>query len=247
MNQTTPPHQRLVQSIVDHSRSLVILLIAWLGQAMGMPPQASSTKCRRQDSYRVFREISLRYPTGQGDKFGNEIMKHFRNDLVAIIRPGRYGLNQAVAFSVGLEVKATKEDLLANSEKTLCYLGWTDFYFIVVPSWLGQDAIKIAAMLDDRIGVILIASDGYFSMLKKPVRQHVLAENRRALDWEMLFAGAGATAGIDYSNIQNNEYAQDAASGAELHPARYIEVDPVLIRKDFAGLHETYRNHIITK
>lgn len=237
-------HNDVVKNILRSRESLTKELIKLCGQAMGMSLIASSPNCERMDEARFFNEVSIRYDSGEEDGFGNPKMQHFRNDLVAVIRPGRYGLNfppeKIIAFSVGIEVKASEKDLWSD-DKLAFYLGWTDFYFLAVPKYLSGYAVGKAAMVDDRIGVISICENGCVDIIKKPVRQRILASNRYAMMMELLFKDSKVSyEGSVYS------YPGDAAKEDFLNPTRFMEVDPVLIRQDFAGKHDTYRKHVIT-
>ena len=236
-------HNDVIKSILSSRESLTKQLIKFCGQAMGMSPAASSPNCERMDEARFFNEVTIRYDSGEKDRFGNPVMQHFRNDLVAVIRPGRYGLNfppkKIIAFSVGIEVKASEKDLWSD-DKLAFYLGWTDFYFLAVPKYLSGYAVGKAAMVDDRIGVISICENGCVDIIKKPVRQRILASNRYAMMMELLFKDSKVSyEGSVYS------YPGDAEDENLLDPKRFVQVDPVLIREDFAGKHDTYRKHVI--
>ena len=238
-------HNDVIKSILRSREGLTKQLIKFCGQAMGMSPAASSPNCERMDAARFFSEVPIRYDSKETNRFGKTKMQHFRNDIVTVIRPGRYGLNfppeKIIAFSVGIEVKASKEDLL-NDDKLAFYLGWTDFYFLAVPKYLSGYAVGKAAMVDDRIGVISICENGCVDIIKKPVRQRILASNRYAMMMELLFKDSKlSNEGSAYSSPG------DAAKEDFLDPTRFMEVDPVLIRQDFAGKHDTYRKHVINE
>lgn len=93
--------------------------------------------------YRIFEEMTVRYETGEKTRLGLDRQEHYRIDAVLFIQPGYRALNQNQCFTVGIELKNTKADLMGD-HKMDKYLGWTDLFFIGVPADLKEDAIKKA-------------------------------------------------------------------------------------------------------
>jgi hypothetical protein len=52
-------------------------------------------------------------------------------DVILFIKPGYRALNQGHCFTIALEIKEFKDDLMRD-EKLWKYVGWTDFFFIAV-------------------------------------------------------------------------------------------------------------------
>lgn len=136
-------------------------------------------------SYRTFEELTIRYETGELNRFGGSKPEHYRFDAVLFVQPGRDSLNQKQCFSVGIEIKGFESDL-KQDEKICKYLGWTDFFFIGVPEELIQAAIEKSAM-DDRVGVMEITTGKIWKM---PVHQKISIENQFAIMQQVFFAVA---------------------------------------------------------
>lgn len=136
-------------------------------------------------SYRTFEELTVRYETGELNRFGGSKPDHYRFDAVLFVQPGRDSLNQKQCFSVGIEIKGFESDL-KQDEKICKYLGWTDFFFIGVPKELIQAAIEKSAM-DDRIGVMEITTGKIWKM---PVHQKISIENQFAIMQQVFFSVA---------------------------------------------------------
>ena len=100
--------------------------------------------------YRIFEELTVRYETGEKTRLGLERQDHYRFDAVLFIQPGRRAINQSQCFTVGIELKNTKADLMGD-HKMDKYLGWTDFFFIGVPANLTEDAIKKAEEVSQEV------------------------------------------------------------------------------------------------
>ena len=94
-------------------------------------------------NYRIFEELTVRYETGEKTRRGLDRQDHYRFDAVLFIQPGFRALNQNQCFTVGIELKNSKADLVAD-KKMGKYIGWTDFFFIGVPAELTEDAIRKA-------------------------------------------------------------------------------------------------------
>ena len=91
--------------------------------------------------YRIFTEVTIRKATGERTRLGLDKSKHFRFDAIFFVQPGNRALNQKQCYTVGVELKNSKSDLM-NDKKMENYLGYTDFFFIGVPSDLGKDALQ---------------------------------------------------------------------------------------------------------
>lgn len=130
--------------------------------------------------YRVFEEFTVREATGQLTRKGLKKTDHYRYDAAIFVQPGRAALGQGQCFTVGLEIKGSKADLMGD-KKMLHYLGWLDFFLIAVPEGLVDDALKKVEDLknDDftvnSIGVMAIDSGIIYRL---PLRQQVSQENR---------------------------------------------------------------------
>ena len=132
-------HKTTVEWINAHLEQVGKALIAACGDQMGIDARFSGPDCRRKDAV-VFRtEQTVRYRHPEPDRFGGEKTAHFRNDGVFYVRPGLWGLNavpsRLMAFTVGVEIKEQLSDLRGD-KKDMYYLGWTDFYFFLVPAEL---------------------------------------------------------------------------------------------------------------
>lgn len=96
--------------------------------------------------YRIFEELTIRYSTGTQTRLGLDKSDNYRFDAVFFIKPGYRAVNQHQCYTVGVELKNSKEDLKYD-EKIHQYLGWTDFFMIGVPSELIDEAKKKIASL----------------------------------------------------------------------------------------------------
>lgn len=130
--------------------------------------------------YRVFEEFTIRESTDLLTRKGLRKSDHYRYDAVIFVQPGRTALGQGQCFTVGLEIKGSKADLMGD-RKILHYLGWLDFFLIAVPEELVDFALEKVETLkkDDfiaeTIGVVSIETGIIFRL---PKRQKVSVENR---------------------------------------------------------------------
>ena len=113
-------------------------------------------------NYRFFEEVTVREYTGKKTRFGEDNPDHYRFDAVFFVEPGYSSLNQRHIYSIGVELKGEKYDLL-NDDKMEHYLGYTDFFFIGVPVNLVSYALKRAEG-NDYIGVFCV-DDGKIWLL----------------------------------------------------------------------------------
>jgi hypothetical protein len=91
-----------------------------------------------------------------------------RFDAMFLVVPTLNAVAQQWTFKVGIEVKATKSDLLGD-EKIEDYLGWTDYFFVAIPDSLVRLAIN-KFKNEPRIGVISLDSG---NIAKMPAWQEV--------------------------------------------------------------------------
>lgn len=130
--------------------------------------------------YRVFEEFTVREATGQLTRKGLKKTDHYRFDAAIFVQPGRAALGQGQCFTVGLEIKGSKADLLGD-KKILHYLGWLDFFLIAVPEELIDEALQKVEVLknDDStaetIGVMAIDTGLIYRL---PMKQKTPVENR---------------------------------------------------------------------
>lgn len=143
--------------------------------------------------YRIFEEVTVREYTGQTTKFGKENPEHFRFDCVFFVEPHQAALNQRQIYSVGVELKNSKGDLMGD-KKIEHYLGYTDFFFIGVPSNLVDDAIARSES-NERIGVVDVETG---KLLKMPERIIPTVERKYALLEQILYSRMFAE---DFKNV----------------------------------------------
>ena len=89
--------------------------------------------------YKIFEEFRLRQDTGEKTRKGLDKKMQLIPDALLFVKPGYRSLNQGQCFTVALEIKGGKGDLMSD-DKLHTYLGWTDFLFIAVPADLADDA-----------------------------------------------------------------------------------------------------------
>lgn len=88
--------------------------------------------------HKLFREVTIRKPTGARNRFGNEARKRYRMDGVAVIRVNAHRYAPIIA---GIEVKVEKHDLL-NDTKIGEYFDYCDTFYLAVPESLDTEARK---------------------------------------------------------------------------------------------------------
>ena len=141
--------------------------------------------------YRIFEELTVRYETGEKTKRGLDKQDHYRFDSVLFIQPGYRALNQNQCFTVGIELKNSKADLMGD-HKMDKYLGWTDLFFIGVPADLTEDAIKKADEVSQEVfgnksmvGVFDIENGVIYKMPAQ--KQIVSIENRLKIQEQVIY------------------------------------------------------------
>ena len=133
--------------------------------------------------YRIFEEVTVREYTGQTNRWGEEKPEHFRFDCVFFVEPNQAALNKRQVYTIGVERKNSKEDLKYD-EKIEHYLGYTDFFFIGVPSSLVNEAIEKSS-LDNHIGVFDVEKG---NLVKMPERIIPTMERKYALLEQILYS-----------------------------------------------------------
>ena len=141
--------------------------------------------------YRIFEELTVRYETGEETKRGLDKQDHYRFDSVLFIQPGYRALNQNQCFTVGIELKNSKADLMGD-HKMDKYLGWTDLFFIGVPADITEDAIRKADEVSEEVfgnksmvGVFDIENGLIYKMPTK--KQNVSMENRLKVQEQVIY------------------------------------------------------------
>lgn len=107
-------------------------------------------------NYRFFEEVSIREDSTGKTRLDLDYRPHYRFDCIFFIEPGYRALNQRQVYTVGVELKNSKADLMAD-DKMDHYIGYTDFFFLGVPTELIPDAINRAyENADGQIGVFSV-------------------------------------------------------------------------------------------
>lgn len=141
--------------------------------------------------YRIFEELTVRYETGAKTKRGLDKQDHYRFDAVLFIQPGYRALNQNQCFTIGIELKNSKADLMGD-HKMDKYLGWTDLFFIGVPAAITEDAIRKADEVSEKVfgnksmvGVFDIENGVIYKMPAR--KQNVSTENRLKIQEQVIY------------------------------------------------------------
>ena len=131
--------------------------------------------------YKIFEEFRLREDTGEKTRLGLDKKLQLIPDVVLFIKPGYRALNLQHCFTVALEIKEFKDDLMRD-EKLWKYLGWTDFFFIAVPEDLTDFAFKKIDSINEehpecknKIGVLGLQTG---TMYNSPARSEVTVEKQ---------------------------------------------------------------------
>jgi hypothetical protein len=141
--------------------------------------------------YRIFEELTVRYETGEKTKRGLDKQDHYRFDAVLFIQPGYRALNQNQCFTIGIELKNSKADLMGD-HKMDKYLGWTDLFFIGVPADITEDAIRKADEVSEEVfgnksmvGVFDIENGVIYKMPAR--KQNISTENRLKIQEQVIY------------------------------------------------------------
>ena len=132
--------------------------------------------------YRIFTEVTIRKGTGEQTRLGLDKTKHYRFDAIFFIQPGLRALNQHQCYTVGVELKNSKSDLMGD-KKIEEYIGYTDFFFIGVPENLIEEALERADG-NSKIGVYDIESG---LIIKLPKRIDVSPQYRAEIYEQVLY------------------------------------------------------------
>ena len=131
--------------------------------------------------YKIFEEFRLRESTGEKTRLGLDKKLQVIPDVILFIKPGYRALNQGHCFTIAIEIKEFKDDLMRD-EKLWKYVGWTDFFFIAVPDDLTQYAFeKIVEVNNEhpetlsKIGVLGLETGELYS---HPQRSEVSVEKQ---------------------------------------------------------------------
>ena len=131
--------------------------------------------------YKIFEEFRLREATGEKKRKGLDKKIQLIPDALLFVKPGYRSLNQGQCFTVALEIKGEKGDLMSD-DKLHKYLGWTDFLFIAVPADLADyaqnkvDQINIAhPETVSKIGVVQLDTG---TICRWPKRSEVTVEKQ---------------------------------------------------------------------
>ena len=137
--------------------------------------------------YKIFEEFRLREDTGDKTRLGLDKKLQVIPDVILFIKPGYRALNQGHCFTVALEIKEFKDDLLRD-EKLWRYVGWTDFFFIAVPDDLVEYAFEKVIEVNkehletqSKIGVLGLETGELYSHPKRSEvsleRQNLVLQN----------------------------------------------------------------------
>lgn len=135
-------------------------------------------------NYRVFNELTVRYEKGEKTRLGLKKLDHYRFDSVFFVEPGYRALDQRQCYTIGIELKESKADLLGD-KKMEKYLGWTDLFFIGVPADLTEEAIEKAKEVNNEyIGVIDVENG---LIIKNSKKMKVSDRNKMLVYEQVLF------------------------------------------------------------
>lgn len=173
-------------------------------------------------NFRVFHELTVRYETGERTRLGLKKFDHFRFDSVFFVEPGYRALDQRQCYTIGIELKQSKSDLMGD-KKMEKYLGWTDLFYIGVPADLTGEALEKAKEVNNEyIGVIDIENG---LIIKNSKKMKVSERNRMLIYEQVLFNTVFREMGtisfdaeevlIDHTNIETGDEIEP--SSPELH------------------------------
>ena len=134
-------------------------------------------------NYRMFEEVTVREYTGRLTKYNEPDPDHYRFDCIIFVEPNRAALNKKQVYTVGIELKNSKADLMAD-DKMEHYIGYTDFFFIGVPAELVEDAINRACD-NEFIGVFCV-DDGKIYLMPHQIKPTV--ENQKNLLEQIMYS-----------------------------------------------------------
>ena len=135
-------------------------------------------------NYRVFNELTVRYETGDRTRLGLKKFDHYRFDSVFFIEPGYRALDQRQCYTIGIELKQSKSDLMGD-KKMEKYLGWTDLFYIGVPADLTGEALEKAKEVNNEYIGVLDIENGL--IIKNSKKMKVTDQNRMLIYEQVLF------------------------------------------------------------
>ena len=106
-----------------------------------------------------------------------------RFDAMLLVVPSLSALAQQWTFKVGIEVKASKSNLMKDN-KIFDYLGWTDYFFVAAPNYLVKFAVE-RFKDSPRIGILSLDSG---DIVKMPAWQDI-STGRKLSIMEQAFYG----------------------------------------------------------
>lgn len=136
-------------------------------------------------NYRIFEEVSIREDATSTIRLGLDYRPNYRFDCVFFIEPGYRSLNQRQVYTVGVKLKDSKVNLM-DDDKMEHYIGYTDFFFIGVPSDLIPDAINRAYENEDGLIGVFSVDDGKIQMM--PQKQEPTVEHERDLLQQIMYS-----------------------------------------------------------
>ena len=132
-------------------------------------------------SFKCFTEVTIRLETGAVTRFGKPKPQRRRFDAVILVKPHYAAYGQEL-FSIGIEIKSSKSDLVGDS-KFRDYLGFANYFIFAVPDFLVSEAMKKS---ENEIGIgVLNVSTGEFA--KMPTYQDVSIENSESILRQIAF------------------------------------------------------------
>lgn len=133
------------------------------------------TKMTTKPTFKVYKEVTVRLETEEKTRFGEPKPQRRRFDAVLLVKPFYSAFGNQL-FSIGVEIKTSKLDLLKDAKFT-DYLGFTNYMFFAVPEKLVQLTLQKCENFEN-IGVINIKNS---VIVKMPTFQDVSVENSEAL------------------------------------------------------------------
>lgn len=119
--------------------------------------------------YHIFEHVDIRDTPEVIEKHGLNYSPEYHFDCVLFIKPGFRGLKLRQIISVSI-LFMDKQDLISNEDMSR-YLGYTDYFFIGVPSDLVNDA-KERTHGSSRIGVFCV-DDGAIIVMPKRLKPDI--------------------------------------------------------------------------
>ena len=190
--------------------------------------------------YRIFTEVTIRKTTGEHTRLGLDKSKHYRFDAIFFVQPGNRALNQKQCYTVGVELKNSKSDLM-HDDKMENYLGYTDFFFIGVPSNLSEDALKRSGD-NPNIGVFDLENG---LILKLPKRIKIEMSHRLEIYEQILYNTLfnelkSVVFEVSEVDVVQPQFVENKSLEAEKSPLNEAEKE---VQEDGEALKEQKRKH----